>query len=403
MALMWWIPFRLFISRICYPGAHSFCSIRRLTDRGALVDTRAMALRKAGLAGEGLRLAVVAVAYFVSARLSLELALVHGQVTPVWPPTGIALVAILVFGGRIWPAIAVAALAVNLPLGPNVLGAVCIAAGNTLAPLAAATLMKSVGFRLELDRLIDAAALILLGALTGMAVSATVGSLVLVISGSVASDSFPQAWAVWWTGDAMGVLLVAPFLLTFRRREGQAGLAWRERSELAALLIAVAVASFIVFQNSFRVEYLVFPLIMLAALRFRLRGSAPAALIASGVAVLAAVHGTGPCALASPRASMDLHDVVRAAVERARPRAALTRGEIVAGKGQAITVMADADQLGHVMDNLINNALSYARPPARIAISSAIEAGRAVVRISDNGAGISEELRARLFEPFRRR
>ena len=64
--------------------------------------------------------------------------------------------------------------------------------------------------------------------------------------------------------------------------------------------------------------------------------------------------------------------------------------------------MADADQLGHVMDNLINNALSYARPPARIAISSAIEAGRAVVRISDNGAGISEELRAGLFEPFRR-
>ena len=481
-----------------------------------------MALRKAGLAGEGLRLAVVAVAYFVSARLSLELALVHGQVTPVWPPTGIALVAILVFGVRIWPAIAVAALAVNLPLGPNVLGAACIAAGNTLAPLAAATLMKSVGFRLELDRLIDAAALILLGALTGMAVSATVGSLVLVISGSVASDSFPQAWAVWWTGDAMGVLLVAPFLLTFRRRQGQAGLAWRERSELAALLIAVAVASFIVFQNSFRLEYLVFPLIMLAALRFRLRGSAPAALIASGVAVLAAVNGTGPFAnesllqkmvtlqtfnvfvalaslvlasyvetrereerssrlylserlsneaksefmrvaahelrgplsvlggylsllssgglgatpqkwkgpleilaaktselndimddllevsrldgdlMARPRASMDLHDVVHAAVERARPRAALTRGEIVAGKGQAITVMADADQLGHVMDNLINNALSYARPPARIAISSAIEAGRAVVRISDNGAGISEELRAGLFEPFRR-
>src|SRR5207244_6970485 len=153
-----------------------------------------------------------------------------------------------------------------------------------------------VGFRLELDRLIDAAALILLGALTGMAVSATVGSLVLVISGSVASDRFSQAWAVWWTGDAMGVLLVAPFLLTFRRREGQAGLAWRERSELAALLIAVAVASFIVFQNSFRLEFLVFPLIMLAALRFRLRGSAPAALIASGVAVSAAVAGNGPFA-----------------------------------------------------------------------------------------------------------
>src|SRR5690349_20887863 len=166
-----------------------------------------MALRR-GLAGEGLRLALVAVAYFVSARLGLELALVHGQVTPVWPPTGIALVAILVFGVRIWPAVAIAALAVNLPIGPNPVGAAVIAAGNTLAPLTAAALMKSAGFRLELDRLRDAAAIILLGALTGMMVSATVGSLVLLLSGSVPAEAFPQTWAVWWTGDAMGVLLV---------------------------------------------------------------------------------------------------------------------------------------------------------------------------------------------------
>ena len=78
-----------------------------------------MAVRRTGLAGDGLRLALVAVAYYVSARLGLELALVHGQVTPVWPPTGIALVAILVFGVRVWPAVAVAAFAVNLPIGPT--------------------------------------------------------------------------------------------------------------------------------------------------------------------------------------------------------------------------------------------------------------------------------------------
>lgn len=253
-----------------------------------------MVVRRADVAGYGLRLAIVAVAYYVSARLSLQLALVHGQVTPVWPPTGIALVAVLIFGARMWPSIALAALAVNLPIGPNPLGAACIAAGNTLAPLTAATLMKQAGFRLELDRLRDAAALILLGALAGMTVSATVGSLVLVLWGSVPAASFAQTWAVWWTGDAMGVLLVAPFLLCFLPRPGEAPLTWRERIELTGLLAAVAIATFFVFQNRFRLEYLVFPLIMLAALRFRLRGSAPAALIASGVAVLAAVKSTGP-------------------------------------------------------------------------------------------------------------
>src|ERR1043165_6379851 len=65
-----------------------------------------MALRRAGLAGDGLRLVVVAAAYVVGARLGLELAIVNGQVTPVWPPTGIALVAILIFGARVWPALA---------------------------------------------------------------------------------------------------------------------------------------------------------------------------------------------------------------------------------------------------------------------------------------------------------
>src|SRR5205807_8757731 len=95
-------------------------------------------------------LAVVAFAYWGAARLSLNLALVHGQVTPIWPPTGIALVAILIFGRRVWPAVFAAALAVNLPIGPSPAGAALIAAGNTLAPLVAAELLKRVGFRPEL-------------------------------------------------------------------------------------------------------------------------------------------------------------------------------------------------------------------------------------------------------------
>src|ERR1043166_490030 len=91
-----------------------------------------MALRRAGLAGEGLRLVVVAAAYVVGARLGLELAVVNGQGPPVGPATGIARVAILIFGVRVWPAIAIAAFAVNLPLGPHPLGSAVIAIGNTL-------------------------------------------------------------------------------------------------------------------------------------------------------------------------------------------------------------------------------------------------------------------------------
>src|ERR1700693_1364876 len=243
--------------------------------------------------------ALVAFTYWLAARLSLNLALVHGQVTPIWPPTGIALVAILVFGRRVWPAIFAAALAVNLPIGPSPLGAAVIAAGNTLAPLAAAELLGRVGFHLELDRLLDAAAIIGLAALVGMAISATIGTSVLVLSGTVPANGFWPTWAVWWTGDAMGVLLVAPFLLGLLPRAPGPPLTLRIAAELTALLIGIALATFALFQNRLRLEYLVLPLIMVAAWRFRLRGAAPAALVASGVAVWSAVHGTGPFATES--------------------------------------------------------------------------------------------------------
>src|SRR6267143_5295 len=241
-----------------------------------------------------LQMAVVALAYWLAAMVSLRLALVHGQVTPIWPPTGIALVAILVFGRRVWPSIFLAALAVNLPIGPSPLGATVIAAGNTLAPLTAAAFLKRIGFRIELDRLRDAAALIVLGALVAMTISATVGTSVLALSGSVPTQSFLPTWAVWWTGDAMGVLLVGPLLLSLLPHARSPALTLRTAAELAGLLVGVGLLTFVLFQNRLRLEYLVFPLIMLAAWRFRLRGAAPAALIASGIAIWAAVQGTGP-------------------------------------------------------------------------------------------------------------
>src|SRR3981081_326227 len=129
-----------------------------------------------------------------------------------------------------------------------------------------------------------------------MTISATVGSSVLILSGSVPANNFVATWAVWWAGDAMGVLLVAPLLLTLLPRTGARYLGWRGEAELTALIAGVGLVTYLLFQNRFRLEYLVLPLIMGAAWRFRLRGAAPAALVASLVAIWAAVHGNGPFA-----------------------------------------------------------------------------------------------------------
>jgi signal transduction histidine kinase len=470
-----------------------------------------------------LRLAAVAITYWLAARLSLTLALVHGQVTPVWPPTGIAVVSILVFGRGVWPAIFAAALAVNLPIGPSPLGAAFIAIGNTLAPLVSAELLRLVGFRRELDRLRDAAAIIGLGALVSMAISASIGTSVLVLSGAVAPTAFLPTWAVWWTGDAMGVLLVAPLLLSLMPGSPGPALTFRSGAILAGLLVGIGLATLALFQNRLHLEYLVFPLIMVAAWRYRLRGAALCALVASGVAIWSAVHGTGPFAseplvdkmvtlqvfnvcvaltsfvlatfvatrerqqevtrlysaanavseaksaflnmaaheLQTPinviagylsmmddgslgrapdlwavpvqvlkaktgelnrivesllQASqidatsvplnghvIDLRNVVDDAVARARPRADLLHADISTRLALGpVLVEADKGQLARVLDNLINNSLSYTAPPARLRIDLSRDSERALLRIEDDGVGIPEDQRERVFDRFYR-
>jgi PAS domain S-box-containing protein len=231
-------------------------------------------------------------AYYVAAILGLRLALIEKNVTPLWPPTGIAVVALLIFGWRMWPGVALAALAVNLPISTNGLAAAATAAGNTLAPVVAAVLLVRVGFRKEIDRLQDALAIVFLAALLSMLISASIGAGTLVISGAIPASKFPAGWAVWWTGDAMGVLVVAPFLLVLFQKPWSGSL--RERTELGALLLLVATVSVLVMNTDLELMFLVIPFLGWTAWRFQQRGAAPAALLAAVIASWAAAHGMGP-------------------------------------------------------------------------------------------------------------
>jgi serine phosphatase RsbU (regulator of sigma subunit)/integral membrane sensor domain MASE1/anti-sigma regulatory factor (Ser/Thr protein kinase) len=238
--------------------------------------------------------ALVAVAYYLGARVGLSLSLVERNVTPLWPPTGIALAAFLLIGRRVWPAVAVAALAVNLPLNDAVAPAVLTAVGNTLAPLLAAVLLQRVGFRRQLDRGRDALALVFLAALGSMLVSATIGTAALVLSGAITSDRIVPAWAVWWTGDAMGVLAVAPFLLCLPLFRELVRWSTARAAEAALILSALAVVSVWVTLHDLPLLFLVLVVLGWAAWRLQLRGAAPAALVASLVATWAATRDRGP-------------------------------------------------------------------------------------------------------------
>lgn len=239
-------------------------------------------------------LVLVGTAYYLGARLGLSLSLVERNVTPLWPPTGIAVAAFLLLGRSMWPGVALAAFAVNLPISAGPLPAAVTAAGNTLAPLVAAALLSRVGFRRQLDRQRDALAIVFLGALASMLISATIGAVTLVVSGAIPSDQLPAAWAVWWTGDAMGVLAVAPFLLCLPLFWELRNWSWARWVEAGTILVVVAAVTTWAAYTDLQLLFLALPVLGWASWRLQLRGAAPAALIASLLATWSAARGLGP-------------------------------------------------------------------------------------------------------------
>ena len=259
-----------------------------------LITGRPAGLSRPGVLRDVLTMAGAGVAYYLAARLSLHIALIQKNVTPLWPPTGIALVAFLVFGRRVWPGVAIAAFLVNLPISTNALAAAATAAGNTLAPVFAATLLRGVHFRWQLDRLRDAIAIVFLGALLSMAVSASIGAGTLVLSNAIPAHRFLSAWAVWWTGDAMGVLVVAPFLLSLGLMSRRRPRPPVDRLEALTLYMVLGTVTVWVMNSHLSLLFLVFPFLGWAAWRFQVRGAAPASLLVAGLASWSAAHGLGP-------------------------------------------------------------------------------------------------------------
>ncbi|WP_393054253.1 MASE1 domain-containing protein [Streptomyces sp. LN549] len=244
-----------------------------------------------------LRILAVAGAYYVAADLGLlRKVTVHGAViTPLWPPTGIALSALLYMGLRVWPGIPLGSLLVIATLSGSVTPSTAlVVAGNTLAPVCAFLLLRRVGFRTELDRLRDGAVLVFLGAMASMVISATTGTAVLVADGKLPSSGFWSVWAAWWAGDVMGVLVVTPLLLVLRRmRMPRLSDRW---AEAGALLVVAVVGTLLATRSSLSMLYLVFPILIWAALRFQLAGSAPCALLMSVLAIIAGTDRVGPFA-----------------------------------------------------------------------------------------------------------
>src|SRR5882672_1298459 len=245
-----------------------------------------------------LKLAVVAAVYFGAAKLGLSLAFINANVSPVWPPTGVAIAAVFLLGYRIWPAILLGALLANLLTPVPVETAVGIAIGNTLEALTAGLLLRFLDFHKAFDRARDVFKFTLAAFLCTM-VSASIGTLSLCLGQAASWQDFGSLWLTWWLGDTVGALVVAPLLLTW----GIESRPWSTRKyvEAALLLTLLAVSSTATFAGPapiplkfYPLSRLIVPFFLWAAFRLGQRGVTLATVMISLFAIWGTTRGVGP-------------------------------------------------------------------------------------------------------------
>jgi PAS domain S-box-containing protein len=264
-------------------------------------------MKHSRLATVGLCL-IVAVVYFLGAELGLSLTSLHENVTPVWPPTGIAIASLLIFGRRVWPGVFLGALAANLPTSLPVAFTFGIATGNTLEALAAwFFLSRSRRWRNSFDSVGKVLTFVVYAAVLATLVSATIGS-VSVYLGTPREEDFFSLWLTWWMGDGFGALIVAPFILSWASSRK---IDRRDMPEIASLFVLLIIVVLIVFGGwfpgpikTYPLAYLSLPCLLWAALRFDQRIVTSAIVLMAGVAVWGLKHKYGPFVGSSDNVSL---------------------------------------------------------------------------------------------------
>jgi signal transduction histidine kinase/integral membrane sensor domain MASE1 len=250
---------------------------------------------------------VLAAAYFASGRFGLSLAFANPSATPVWPPTGLALAAVMLVGYRVWPGIFAGAFLVNLSTAGTVATSLGIALGNTLEAVAGGWLLKRLGGdRRALERVRSIYVLVSLVACGSTAISATLGVTSLYLGGFV--QNYSATWLTWWFGDMVSDLIIAPVILIWCAKPfPYLKPVWLlEFSLVLALLILIGQ---MVFHGGFQaqnnpLEYLAMPPLLWAAFRFVHHGASLSGFVLSATAISGTVRGFGPFALSDPNDSL---------------------------------------------------------------------------------------------------
>ena len=257
-----------------------------------------------------LTVGILTVLYLVAGKLSLKLAFLHASASPIWPPAGIALAALLVLGYRAWPAIFIGAFLVNLTTAGNVPTSLGIATGNTLEAVVGAWLVHRFAGGAQVFDRAQGVFKFALAAIVSTLISPTLGLTSLALAGFADWANYGAIWLTWWLGDMTADLIVAPLLILWygapRRRWGRAAIL-----EVVLLFLLLFVLGQMVFggwlpisAKNYLIAFICGPIVIWTAFRFTQRETATGIFILSTLAVWGTLHGYGPFVIESGNQSL---------------------------------------------------------------------------------------------------
>jgi PAS domain S-box-containing protein len=241
------------------------------------------------------QVALLAAVYFAAAKLSLLVAIPPGYATAIWPPSGIALAALILLGNRLWPGVWLGSFAANLTVEGALLASTVIATGSSLQAFAIATLVRRhLGVPRRFVRVHEV--LIFVGLVAcGAIIAPSVALLPLATIYPLQVSDLVSNWWTWWQGDACGMLIFTPLVLSWT----VPGIAWPRQKRVEAVIFAALLfaAGEIVFSGGFGRTFVMVPFIVWAAFRFGQREVTTTSAAICAMALWYTLRGeTGPFA-----------------------------------------------------------------------------------------------------------
>jgi signal transduction histidine kinase len=300
----------------------------------------------------------VVIAYYLAAHLGYALRFAGPVASIVWLPAGVGIAALYLLGPQFWPGVVLGDLLVNnystLPLG----SAIGQSFGNLLEVLTAALLLRRFAARNPLLGSISGFGGLLFGLLAGTVVSATIGSLSILLGGVVSAGALAHVWRTWWLGDLCGALIVVPLAISWLPPPRRSWLDGRV-IELVLVLAALVALTLVGWQMSRPMSFLALPALTWAALRFGPRGGSLAILIGAALTIWATTHYIGPFAFRSMNQSVldtQVYLVVSAAATLCVAALAREREQLVEGvRASRTRIVVAADDERHRIERNVHD------------------------------------------------